>query len=308
VISVNQRVFSDNQFLTPALSDDPPANILIVDVETGRIVSRGSMPAEKNPGAVQVVSDGRLAVWNLKGLQLCTPDLRCDPPLAGPGSVAVSPRGTRIVFGGFGMTPFRVLDAESLSGVAKYDDPEGKYGFVLGRGVIPGAAALLISRGTSQFGIHQPGKADKVVEFDLGGDFGASRFLNDGTFVYLEHNSSEAVVADLDGRQLHRYKLQKVYQAGFLPTAEGKRFGIHEYGFTFWNSVANFDFLGFEDSRAPDFQRVRVIEVSSGNEVARLEWAPARSPHRGFIEPQLSPSGHRLARIVGGVLEIVAVN
>ena len=201
MISVNQRVFNNNQFLTPARSDDPPANILIVDVQTGRIVSQGSMPAEKNPGAVQVVSDGRLAVWNLKGLQLCTPELRCDAPLAGPGSVAVSPRGTRIVFGGNGMTPFRVLDAESLGEVAKYDDPKGRYGLVLGRGVIPGDAALLITRGTSQFASHRPGKADKVVEFDLGGDFGASRFLNDETFVYLEHSSSEAIVADLDGRQ-----------------------------------------------------------------------------------------------------------
>jgi hypothetical protein len=143
------------------------------------------------------------------------------------------------------------------------------------------------------------------VDFERGGSFGVTRFVNDETFVYLEHNSSEAVVADLDGRQLHRYKLEKVYRASFLPTASGTRFGIYEYGFTFWNSVSNL--LDFDETRPPNFQRVRVIDIPSGAEVARFEWDPQQSPLRGAVEPRLSPNGRRLARVRAGVLEIVVV-
>jgi hypothetical protein len=200
------------------------------------------------------------------------------------------------------MSPFKVLDVESFRQIAALAAPESVYG----SSVIPGDNALLISRGPSQFAIRQPGKEDKLVDFERGGSFPLSRFLNDETFAYVEHSSNEAIVADLDGRQLRRYKLEKAYRTSFLPTASGKRFGIYEYGFTFWNSVLNFSDL--DETRPPNFQRVRVIDISSGAEVAGFEWDPRQSPLRHTIEPRLSLSGHRLARVEAGILEILQVN
>jgi hypothetical protein len=307
-VSVNQQLV-DPESSAPPGGENPHTTIVVVDVQTGRIVSQGGMPVEKGEGSVQGVSGERLAVWNSMGLQLCTPDLRCDRPLAGLGPVSVSPKGRTIVFGGYsmnlggyGMNPLKVFDVESFRQVAAFDNPESVNGF----SVIPGDTALLIMRGPSQFAIRRPGKQDKLVDFERSGSFALSRFLNDKTFAYLEHSSNDAIVADLDGRQLRRYKLEKVNRTNFLPTASGLRFGIYEYGFTFWNAVWNF--FDYEETRSPDFQRVRVIDVSSGTEVARFEWDPRQSPLRHTIEPRLSPSGHRLARVVAGVLEILEVN
>jgi hypothetical protein len=300
-VSINQQlVYPESQ--APPGSDNPHTTIVVVDVPTGRIVAQRSMPVANVEGAVQGVLGERLAVLNSMGLQLCAPDLRCDAPIAGPGPLYVSPKGRTIVFGGYGRNPFKVLDVESFRQVAALDDPES----VLGPSVIPGDNALLISRGPTQFAIRRPGRADKLLDFERGVSFGLFSFLNDETFAYLELSSNEAIVADLDGRQLHRYKLEKAYRVGFLPTASGKRFGIYEYGFTFWNSLLNF--WDIEDARPPNFQRVRVIDISSGAEVDRFEWAPRQNPLRHSIEPRLSPSGHRLARVEAGVLEVLALN
>jgi hypothetical protein len=303
-VSVNQ--LTDTESSAPPGRDNPQAHILVIDVQSGRIVEQGTMPVGTSEGAVQWVSGLRLAVWNSKGLQVCALNLRCSPPLAGLGPLSVSPKGTRIAFGGYGMSPIKVLDVEPLREVASFDDPQGQNGFVYGGGVIPGDTALLVRRGPNRFVIRRPGKQDTLMDFERGGSFALSRFLNGETIVYVEHNSNEAIVADLDGRELHRYKLKKAYRTDFLPTASGKRFGIYEYGFTFWNTLLNF--FDFEETRPPDFQRVRVIDISSGTEVAGLEWDPRQSPLRHSIEPQLSPSGHRLARVVAGVLEILPVN
>jgi hypothetical protein len=300
-VSVNQKLV-DSESHAPPGGENPHATIVVVDVRTGRIVTQGSMPLGTGEDAVQTVSGKRLAVWNSKGLQLCAPDLHCDPPLAGPGPLSVSPKGRRVVFGSYGRNPFKLLDVESLRQVAALDDTEGAYGV----NVIPGDTALLISHGPSQFAIHRPGKQDKLMDFDKGGAFGLSQFITDEMFAYLRHSSNEAIVSDLDGRELHRYKVAQAYRTGFLPTASGERFGIYEYGFTFWNSVLNF--WDIDDTRPPNFQRVRVIDISSGTEVARVEWDPRQSPLRHSIEPRLSPSGHRLARVVEGVLEVLQVN
>jgi hypothetical protein len=303
-VSVNQ--LDDTESSAPPGRDNPRANILVIDVQSGRVVAQGRMPVGTSEGAVHWVSGLRLAVWNSNGLQVCAPNLRCSPPLAGPGPLSVSPKGTRIAFGGYGMSPVKVLDVEPFREVASFDDPQGQNGFAYGGGVIPGDTALLVRRGPSRFVIRRPGKQDKLMDFERGGSFALSRFLNGETIVYVEQNSNEAVIADLDGRELHRYKLSKADRTDFLPTASGKRFGIYEYGFTYWNSLLNL--LDFEETRPPDFQRVRVIDISSGIAVARLVWDPRQGTLRHSIEPRLSPSGHRLARVVAGALEILQVN
>jgi hypothetical protein len=300
-VSVSQQLVDPESHAPPG-SDNPHTTIVVVDVPTGRIVAQRSMPVANVEGAVQGVLGERLAVLNSMGVQLCTPDLQCDAPIAGPGLLYVSPKGRTIVFGGGGRKPFKVLDVESFRQVATLDDPES----VLGPSVIPGDNALLISRGPSHFAIRRPGKEDKLMDFDKGGAFGLSQFITDEMFAYLEHSLNEAIVSDLNGRELHRYKVAQAYRTGFLPTASGTRFGIYEYGFTFWNSVLNF--WDIDEARPPNVQRVRVIDISSGAEVARLEWDPRQSPLRHSIEPRLSPSGHRLAKVEAGVLEILALN
>jgi len=137
---------------------------------------------------------------------------------------------------------------------------------------------------------------------DEKGTFPEFRFLNSGSLAGLDHDASEVVVMSVDGKQIRRYKVAKAWRTSFLPATSGTRFGIYEHGYTALNSIINF--LDIDDGRPQDFQQVRVIDMLSGNEVSRLEWDPR--PH--LIKPALSPSGHRVARVRAGILEVFQVN
>jgi hypothetical protein len=107
------------------------------------------------------------------------------------------------------------------------------------------------------------------------GTFPEFRFLNSGSRAGLDHDASEVVVIGVDGKQIRRYKVAKAWRTGFLPATSGKRFGFYEHGYRALNSIINF--LDIDGGRPQDFQRVRVIDALSGNEVSRLEWDPR--PH-----------------------------
>jgi hypothetical protein len=300
VVSINQIV--DDEASHQLLAENSRGVVITVNAQTGRVLMKSSMPLEQYPSPIKPVLGWRLAVWNHQGLQLCSENMQCGAPIPGPGPFSVSPRGSTIVFGEFSRSAIKVLTVDNfLSKVAQYDEPDDFFG----PAVIPGDGALLVARSSTKFAIQRQGKADKLMDFDKGGSFGVSSFLNDEIFAYLRHSSSEAIVADLDGRELHRYKLDKVHRAAFLPAAGGNRFGIYEYGYTFWNSV--FNFTDLDDTRPPNFQRVRVIDLASREEIGRVEWNPLQGS-RYIVQPCLSPSGHRLARIKQGVLEILQVN
>jgi hypothetical protein len=126
--------------------------------------------------------------------------------------------------------------------------------------------------------------------------------LNSELLACLDHDASEVVVTDMDARPVRRYKVEKAWRTGILPAASGTRFGIYEHGYTALNSLANL--LDIDEGRPQDFQRVRVIDISSGKEVYKLEWDPR--PY--LTKPALSPSGHRLARVKAGILEVFQVN
>lgn len=301
-ISINQIMESPDSS-APRFNENQHANVLIADVSTGRVLRRGDLPVEAAGGAVQALSNGRLAVWNEKGLQVCTTDLRCGTPVAGFGPLSVSPKGRRILFGGYRMSSAKLLDADSLRELATFDDTAKAPRATAVRDVIVGDSARLISCGSTTFAIQRPGIADKVIEYEGGGSFASSEFLNDQTFAYIEHNSRLAVIADLSGRTLRTYKLNQAYRTGFLRAASGKRFGIYEYGFTPWNSLINL--FDYEETRCPNFQRVRIVDLASGVEVDRLEWNPQQDSSRDLIHPCLSPSGDKLARVIDGVLEVV---
>jgi len=89
---------------------------------------------------------------------------------------------------------------------------------------------------------------------------------------------------------------------GFLTMTSGTRFGIYEHGYTRLNSAVNF--LDIDEGRPENVQRVRVIDLSSGDEVSRFEW----DPRSRSIKPAIAPDGHHIVRVKGGVLEVLQVN
>lgn len=293
VVSVNQRSFPGSS--ASFNSDSPDSMIIVVDLKRGRVIRSGGLPVEKREGSVQPVVGERFAVLNEKGLQVCTVDFRCGAPLGKPGPVFTSPQGKRVVFGGAGLSPRRVLDLESMKQIAAFEALHSE-------GVIPGDRALLVARGRRSF-VQRPGRAETSIQVGTS-NFSESRFLSDGTVGYIDGGWKEVRVADLDGNIMHRYKVEDAYRTSLLPTGDGKRFGIYEHGYSFWNRVANF--LDIYDTRPENLQRVRVVDVSSGSQVALFEWNPRMLPLGRLIKPQLSPSGHRLAKVEAGVLEVLA--
>ena len=82
---------------------------------------------------------------------------------------------------------------------------------------------------------------------------------NSESLACLDHDASEVVITDMNARPIRRYKVEKAWRTGFLPTASGTRFGIYEHGYTLLNSIVNF--LDIDDGRPQNFQRVRVIDM-----------------------------------------------
>jgi hypothetical protein len=130
------------------------------------------------------------------------------------------------------------------------------------------------------------------------GNFPESRFLNSELLACLDWYASEVVVTGMDAKPIRRYAVAKAWRTKLISTASGTRFGILEHGYTLLNSL--FNFLDIDDGRPENFQRVRVIDVSSGKELGLLEWDPRPSG----IKPALSPSGRLIARVRAGILEV----
>jgi hypothetical protein len=290
VVSVNQRV---NESFMLADADSPKSAVFVMDLKTNGVKRVAEMPIRKSSGSLHAVSEERFAVLTLDGFKLCSRDLKCGPTIHGPPPLLASPRGKRIALGGSGMTRRKVFEVESLREIASLEDSDFT-GFL---GVaIPGDSALLVSRSVTSLAILQPGKGASIIEFSRGSDFTKSRFLSDERIIFLDNDSGTAVVCDLDGKELHRYQLEKVYRARFLPTASGTRFGIYEYNLP-----------GIEESGPNHFQRVRVMDTQSGNEVGNVQWDLQSDAVGSAVTPRLSPSGHLLARVRDGFLEVLPI-
>ncbi len=296
VISINQRGFGT---VEPLFADSPDSTLVVFDVKRASVTATRKMTVEKQAGSVQVIGGERFAVLNKKGLQFCDSTLKCGPPIEAQGPLFISPQGKWVAVGGNGRSQQKIIDAESLRQVVVFE--QGSV-FQL---VIPGEGAFLISK--NQFNddsvtIQRPGKRDARLTVDSRGNFRELRFLNSESLACLDHDASEVVVTDMDARPIRRYKVAKAWRTGILTAALGTRFGIYEHGYTALNSLVNF--LDIDEGRPQDFQRVRVIDISSGKEVYRIEWDP-----RPFLaKPALSPSGSRLARVRGGILEVLQIN
>jgi len=296
VIAIKQRSFGPAE---PLFAETPGATVVVFDMKRGNVLTTGKMSVAQMSGSVQIVKGERFAALNKKGVQFCDATLKCGPPTETQGPMFVSPQGKWVAVGGNGQSKQKVIDAESLKQVAVF---ERRGVFQL---VIPGEGAFLLSKNewnNESVTIQRPGKQDARLTIDSRGNFRELRFLNSEALACLDHDASEVVITDMDARQIRRYKVAKAWRTGFLPTTSGTRFGIYEHGYTALNSLVNF--LDIDEGRAQDFQRVRVIDIYSGKEVYRLEWDPR--PH--LIKPALSPSGHRLARVKAGILEVFQVN
>lgn len=296
VISINQRTFGGP--VTLSLADTPESTIVVFDVKRSSVTASGKMSVEKMWSSVQAISGERFAVLNENGLQFCGQNLRCEPIGPTKGPMFISPQGKRVAVGGNGLTAQRVIDTESLKQVALFERSPGPFQQVM---VIPGDEAMLVDQ-HSRILVQRSGMEDVSLNIDEKGTFPDFRFLNSTSLACLDHDASEVVVIGTDGKQIHRYKVEKAGRTGFLPAASGTRFAIYEHGYTALNSIINF--LDIDGGRPQDFQRVRVVDLSSGNEVFRLEWDPR--PH--LIKPAISPNGHRVARVRGGILEVFQVN
>lgn len=296
LVSINQRGFGS---VEPLFADTPNSIVVLFDLKRGSVLATAKMSVDKTIGSVQAVRGGRFAVLNQNGLQFCDATLKCGTPIEAQGPMLLSPSGKFVAVGRNGRSEQQVLDTESLKQVAVFE--RGSV-FQL---VIPGEGVFLMSK--NQFSddsvtIQRPGRQDVQLTIDSGGNFRELRFLNSESLACLDHDASEVVVTDLDARPIRRYNVEKAWRTSFLPTTSGTRFGIYEHGYTVLNSIANF--LDIDDRRPQDFQRVRIIDMQSGKEVFRLEW----DPRPNLVKPALSPSGHRLARVRAGVLEVFQVN
>jgi hypothetical protein len=252
LISINQRGFGS---VEPLSADTPNSTIVLFDLKRGSVLATGKMSVEKTSGSVQAVSGERFAVLNQEGLQFCDAMLKCGPPIGTPGPMFVSPQGQWVAVGGNGGSQQKVIDAESLKQVAVFE--RGK----LFQQVIPGDGAFLIDK-NDVVTIQRPGKQGALLNIDSGGQFRELRFLNSGVLACLDHDASKVVVTDMDARPIRRYKVEKAWRTGFLPTTSGTRFGIYEHGYTVLDSLLNF--LDIDEGRPQNFERVRVIEISSG--------------------------------------------
>jgi hypothetical protein len=293
LISINQRSFGP---VEPLFTDGPGSRIIVFDLKHGRVLTSGTMSVEKMSGSVQPIKGERFAVLSEKGVQFCDTAFQCGPPIQTRGPLLVSPQGTSVAVGGNSLTPQIIVDTESLKQVEVFDRPR-KFQEM----AIPGEGATLV-HADNRITVRRSGTKEVSFHIVDSGTFPEFRFLNSWSLAGLDHDASEVVVLGVDGRQIRRYKVEKAWRTGFLPATSGTRFGIYEHGYTTLNSITNF--LDIDDGRPQNFQRVRVIDMSSGNEVYKLEWDP--TPH--LVKPALSPSGHRIAHVRAGILEVFQVN
>jgi hypothetical protein len=84
----------------------------------------------------------------------------------------------------------------------------------------------------------------------------------------------------MEAKPIRRYRVDKSWRSGILPAASGTR--LH-----------SLNFLDIDEGRPQPFERVRLVDVSSGKEVYQLAW----DPRTLLTKPAISPSDRRLSRV-----------
>ena len=277
------------------ISAPTDSRLLVFDIPSNRVISDARMRVRMSGVAVHYAANGRFVVSSGSGIRLCSASLQCGKAIQAGSLARVSPAGTTAV------TESRrksvIIDLQGPDPVA-LRQPEGT-GF--DGEIIPGDDALLMksSGGTSAF-IRRRGKPDREINLAKPFSFPAWLFLDSKKLGHPE-SPSDAVISDLEGKEVYRLLVEKVWRSSFIPTALGNRFGVFEQSYTKVNAILNF--WDIDDARLRDLQRLRIVDTASGSKLADLQWDPRPSQ----VTPALSPSGRLLARVIGSSLEVVSI-
>lgn len=289
LVSVNIRAFTGGA--EPLNTVFPESTLLLFDVTQKKLLGSSRLPIEKFRGSVRAIHDGKFVVLQGSEIWLCHDNLECGPSRAitGDGPLFVSPRGTRIVAGGNGRNPRELLDGDSLEVLNQ---------FPFGQPAMPGDAALL-SVHDGQVCVVRDGFPEELLGLPSRGVSKEAQFLSDGMFAIIQNEQMLSVVG-LDGRTVYHISILP-YSSGtdIVPSASGNRFCVHQKAYMVWGSKLSVA----SDHKTRTVDIYRVFDTSSGTEIAHLQWDPR--PYLDDIPaPAVSPSGHRLAVIRSGYLEV----
>jgi hypothetical protein len=292
LVTVNNRLFGP---LDRTFSDLPPSKFLLFEVSQNRFLKSIDMPLEKYPGSVKAVADGRFVILTKTGLQLCTRDLECRPPLPARGPLLVSPAGTRIAVVGNGNTDQVLLDGKTLNELARYARGNPS--------IVPCDGAILAIKDRKVY-FRGSGQADRQLPFEDASVNPSARCINRKTVADFESNKKLAV-ASMDGHVLFRVPVRARWQMPEVVTSASEtRFCFYEKGYTARNTFVNF--LDIDEGRPVNFESISVMSTDSGKKLFELQWDP-RPDARILTRPALSPDGRKIAVIRHGILEIFQI-
>jgi len=292
----------DNQMRAEA-STDSLSTLLLFNVEQKKLVRAEKFPVRKLPSSVQAAGIGRFLILVNKRLQLCSRDFHCGPTSPIEYPFYVSPRGTRIVTGGFQFTAEnskfkftqqQLLDTGTFSLLQTFP-PRPK--------IIPGDAGLLLEDSGAK--LQMPGQEPFLLYLNGSYMYPEARFLDDSTVIGVRTagtNHAKAVAVRVDGKELYDIQM-KGESANFFTSVSGTRFGMIEmYSTHLTTALHVLDLEGSPLNRI----RVRVFQIASGKQVFETDWRPG--DYQGAqILPALSPDAHRLALVRKGELRVYQI-
>ena len=276
-------------------SDQPESKLLLFDLSQQRLQRSTQLPVEKAKDSVQSAGNDSFVLLNRAGVQICSSDLECGPPVATRGPLFVSPQGDRIAVGGRSHWEQKLLDGKTLTEQQTFAANEPR--------IVPGDHAVLYAQKGKLF-VRKLDQADPqfVLEAGSTGVWPDARFLNDTTVAALQFDTAMAITT-LEGKTIARVPVSRgSFLAEVSTAASGSRFCFHDAGYRGLFALLNF--LSIE--RPFNLERVNVMDTATGKSRFRLRWDPR--PYVGVLSrPALSPDGRRVALIRHGFLEVFEV-
>jgi len=283
LVIVNQKSFVEP--LAPETKVVPNSKLFIFDLHRREVSRTADVPALQLPQSVLATRSGKFAMLSIAGLQLCSAQLDCGTALHTPGPMAVSPRGSKIIIGGYAGTRQTLVDADTMKPIEEL--PGGEL-------VIPGDIALLVHKE------HYLYLQKDHTQVPLPLSVFPAQFVNDQLIVGFRERDG-AVVFGSDG--LLRYTLAaknglRNREIVFTTCSSGTRFVISESGYTKGNSLVHF--LDIDQARPLNYQRIRVVDSDTG----RIVFDKTLDPGAYLTWPALSPDAHTFAMLTNGKVEV----